>query len=63
MANIDTDAEIDSIRMTDQVAAPAPDAGYSHIFTKADGLYVVDDDDVVTGPFAKISILEIQVFS
>ena len=62
--NIDTDAEIDSIRLTEQESAPEPDAGYSHIFAKADGLYIVDDDDTVTGPFASAaSILEIQVFS
>ena len=62
--NIDVGAEIDSIRLTEQVSAPAPDAGYSHIYAKTDGLYIVDDDDAVTGPFASgASILEIQVFS
>ena len=62
--NIDSDAEITSIRLDEQTNAPAPDAGYSHIFAKSDGLYIVDDDDAVTGPFTSgASILEIQVFS
>lgn len=49
--NIDSDAEITSIRLDEQTSAPTPDTGYSHIFAKADGLYIVDDDDAVTGPF------------
>ena len=49
--NIDSDAEITSIRLDEQTSAPTPDTGYSHIFAKTDGLYIVDDDDVVTGPF------------
>ena len=63
--NIDVDAEIDSIRLTEQGSTPvSPDAGYSHIFAKADGLYIVDDNDVLAGPFASgASVLEIQVFS
>lgn len=49
--NIDSDAEITSIRLDEQTSAPSPDTGYSHVFAKADGLYIVDDDDAVTGPF------------
>ena len=56
--NIDVGAEIDSIRLTEQESAPAPDGGYSHIFAKADGLYIVDDDDVVTGPLGGRVLIE-----
>jgi len=48
--NIDEDAEISSVRLDHQTGAPTPDAGYSHVFAKADGLYVVDDYQNVTGP-------------
>ena len=36
----------------DQGSAPStPSTGYSRVFTKSDGLYVVDDAGSVTGPF------------
>lgn len=50
--NIDVDAEIDSIRLTEQGSVPAsPSAGYSHIYAMADGLYLVNDSDEEIGPF------------
>lgn len=42
---------ITSIPMTDQTVTPTtPSTGKSRIFTKADGLYWVDDTGAVTGP-------------
>ena len=57
--NIDVDAEIDSIRLDEQASTPvSPDTGYSHIFAKADGLYIVDDDDAVIGPLGGRVLIE-----
>ena len=49
---IDDDAVINNIIITDQGSSPStPSAGKSRIFTKSDGLYVIDDGGNVTGPF------------
>lgn len=48
---IDSDAEIDSIRMKEQSSAPAtPDSGYGQIYCKSDGLYYKGDDGTEIGP-------------
>lgn len=64
---IDSDAEIDSIRMKEQSSAPAtPDSGYGQIYCKSDGLYYKGDDGVEVGPLVELKapdILQIQVFS
>lgn len=42
-----------SVLFVDQSSAPAtPAAGHSRIFTKSDGVYVIDDDGNVVGPLA-----------
>jgi len=51
MAQIDTDAEIDSIRLKEQAAAPAAvDTGYWALLAKEGGLYHEDDNQVEAGP-------------
>jgi len=60
--NIDVDAEINSVRLIEQESAPEPDAGYSHIYAKANGLYIVDDDDAVTGPFVMAQDIGCRVY-
>lgn len=51
MANIETTAVINGVRFKEQANTPAtPASGYSMAFAKSDGLYVVDDSGVVTGP-------------
>ena len=45
--------EISSVQFLEQGSAPAtPATGYWRLFTKSDGLYIVDDAGAVTGPFA-----------
>ncbi len=57
MATISTTAEINSIRLIEQGSAPStPASGYSSIFAKADGLYIVDDAGGVTGPFKAVTL-------
>lgn len=52
MAKI-SDIEIPSLLLDDQASTPTtPAAGFSRVFSKADGLYIVDDAGNVTGPFA-----------
>jgi hypothetical protein len=47
------DNEFPSILLDDQGSAPAtPASGFSRIFSKSDGLYIVDDAGGVTGPMA-----------
>ena len=47
-----SDNEFPSILLDDQGSAPAtPAAGFSRVFSKSDGLYIVDDAGSVTGPF------------
>ena len=42
------------IDYTEQGSAPTtPSTGHWRVFTKSDGLYIVDDAGVVTGPFAE----------
>lgn len=49
---IDTDATINNIFLTDQSSSPStPASGKTRVFSKADGLYVVDDDGLTIGPF------------
>jgi len=49
---IDDDAVINNVIFTDQGSAPAtPGAGKTRVFTKSDGLYIIDDDGAVIGPF------------
>jgi hypothetical protein len=48
------DNEFPSVLFDDQASAPAtPPSGFSRIYTKSDGLYIVDDAGGVTGPFAE----------
>lgn len=48
---IDTDAEIDSIRLAEQAGdVVAVDAGYWHMYAKEGGLYLEDDNEVAGGP-------------
>lgn len=55
MAKI-SDAEISSLLFDDQASAPTtPASGFSRIYTKSDGLYVVDDAGSVTGPLVDAS--------
>jgi hypothetical protein len=49
---IDTDAVINNIINIVQSSNPAtPAAGHSRTFVKSDGLYLIDESGVVTGPF------------
>lgn len=48
---IDTDAEIESIRLKENSNVLNPDAGYTHLRVRADGLYIVNDSDEEIGPF------------
>lgn len=49
---IDTDAIIESVRLEEQASAPiSPDAGFTHVWAKSDGLYIVNDSDEEIGPF------------
>ena len=49
---IDDDAAINNVIFTDQGSAPTtPGAGKTRVFTKSDGLYIIDDDAAVIGPF------------
>lgn len=51
MAQIDTDAEIYSIRLKEQASAPAAvDTGYWALLAKEGGLYHEDDNQVEAGP-------------
>jgi len=55
MANkrIDTTAVIERVRLQEQGADPAnPSAGYVYLYVKTDGLYIVQDDGTVIGPFS-----------
>lgn len=59
-------ADIDRIRLEEQVGDPAnPAAGFGYFYCKADGVYYKQDDGTVIGPFGAggTDILEIQVFS
>jgi hypothetical protein len=50
--NIGTEGEIDLIRLDEQVSKPStPASGYSAIYAKTDGLYIIDDAGTETGPF------------
>jgi len=50
--DIGDNAEITSVRLNEQASAPvSPAAGYSHVFVKSDGLYLVNDSDEEIGPF------------
>jgi len=50
---IDTDAEIDLVRVKDQVGDPAnPAAGYKYLYVKSGGLYLINSAGVVVGPFS-----------
>lgn len=49
-----SDNESPSLLFADQGSAPStPASGFSRIFTKSDGVYVVDDAGNVTGPFVE----------
>jgi hypothetical protein len=49
-----SDNPFPSALLEDQADAPStPAAGHSRIFSKSDGLYIVDDEGNVTGPFAE----------
>lgn len=51
--NIGTDAEINQIRLKEQVANPAsPSSGYAYLYTKSDGVYYKDSAGNVVGPFS-----------
>jgi hypothetical protein len=69
MANkrIDVDAEIDRVRLKEQVGDPAsPSAGYTWLYTKGTGLFLKQGDETIVGPFGAgggADILEIQVFT
>jgi hypothetical protein len=57
MATISGTAQINSIRLVEQVGTPTtPASGYSSIFAKANGLYIVDDAGAVTGPFTALTL-------
>jgi hypothetical protein len=57
MATISGTATINSIRLVEQGSAPStPASGYSAIFAKSNGLYIVDDAGTVTGPFGAATI-------
>lgn len=70
---IDTTARIESVRLEEQASAPvSPDAGFSHVFVKSNGLFIVNDSDEEIGPFitgtaaaaaGSLTVLEVQVFS
>jgi len=48
---VTTDANITAIRFAEQSGTPStPAAGYSSIYLKSDGLYVIDDAGAVSGP-------------
>ena len=50
--DIGVDARTESVRLEEQVSAPvSPGAGFTHVFAKADGLYIVNDSDEEIGPF------------
>jgi hypothetical protein len=54
---IDTDAEIDRIRVKDQGGDPAaPAASYKYIYAKAGGLYGINSAGTVVGPFVGTTI-------
>jgi hypothetical protein len=49
---IDTDAVINNVVFSDQGSAPAtPSANKTRVFTMANGLYIINDDGNVIGPF------------
>lgn len=49
---IDTDAVINNVVFSDQGSNPAtPSANKTRVFTKSNGLYIVNDDGNVVGPF------------
>ncbi len=49
---IDTTARIESVRLEEQGSAPvSPGAGFTHVWAKSDGLYIVNDSDEEIGPF------------
>lgn len=53
---VTTEANISLIRFNEQGSnPPTPAAGFSGIFMKADGLYVIDDEGLVTGPLTKLA--------
>ena len=52
MANISSDAVIDSIRLAEQGTPPdAPATGYVSLFAEAGGLYIEDSAAAISGPF------------
>lgn len=57
MATISTTAEITSIRLAEQGSTPStPASGYSSIYAKSNGLYIVDDAGTATGPFKAVTL-------
>jgi hypothetical protein len=51
MPNIGTESNISLIRFNEQGSTPStPASGFSAIYMKADGLYIIDDAGAVTGP-------------
>lgn len=53
---IDTTAEINSVRLKEQAGDPsAPAASHWSLYVKAGGLYIEDSSSVVTGPFGAAS--------
>jgi hypothetical protein len=54
---VTTAANISAIRFAEQGSTPStPASGYSVIYLKADGLYVIDDAGTVTGPLIASSV-------
>jgi hypothetical protein len=57
MANvyINLDASIPSVKLVDQSSDPVvPSGGYRQLYSKADGVYCIDDGGSVTGPFGSL---------
>lgn len=56
---IDTNAIIERIRIEEQAGDPPnPSAGFIYLYAKAAGLYIVQDDGTVLGPFSAAVTLE-----
>lgn len=63
MPNI-KDANISSIRFAEQGSTPTtPATGFWRLYAKSDGLYIVDDAGVATGPFTTASALAALVLN
>jgi len=58
MALISTDAEINAVRLKEQVGDPAtPASGYGKLYLKSAGAYFIDDAGTVIGPLVGASAL------